>query len=56
MLQAAGYGEWTRIESLERVREIFLGVLGEERLGISKAGFHQAVHRLADKAGRPPAS
>jgi DNA repair photolyase len=47
LLENAGYGEWTRLDALERVREIFLAELGPERLGVSKEGFHRAAARLA---------
>lgn len=53
MLARAGYEEWTRIESLDRVREIFLSVLGKERLGLSKEGFFEAAHRLLDRRAAP---
>lgn len=46
MLERAGYGEWTSLESLERVAGIFRAVLGEDRVGISREGFHRAAHRL----------
>jgi len=46
LLEEAGYGEWTHLDAFERVREIFMEVLGPERLGISKEGFHEAVRRL----------
>jgi hypothetical protein len=54
MLEKAGYEEWTRIESLHRVREIFQRVLGPGRLGISREGFFQAAHRLmeSEEGGR----
>jgi DNA repair photolyase len=46
LLIRAGYEEWTRLDSFERVRDIFVEVLGEDRVGISKEGFHHAAHRL----------
>jgi hypothetical protein len=46
LLARAGYEEWTRLDSLERVKEAFLRVLGPERIGVSKEGFHRAAHRL----------
>ncbi len=52
LLQEAGWGEWNRIEAYENVREIFAGVLGEERLGVSKEGFFNAAHRLLGDGAR----
>jgi DNA repair photolyase len=46
LLIGAGYAEWTRLEALERVRDVFLRVLGSDRVGISREGFHRAAHRL----------
>lgn len=46
LLKRGGYGEWTRLDALHRVREIFLRVLGPDRLGVSRDGFLQAAHRL----------
>jgi DNA repair photolyase len=46
LLVQAGYEEWTRLEALDRVREEFTRVFGEERVGISKEGFFRASHRL----------
>ena len=54
LLVKAGWEEWTRIESLDRAREIFTRVFGEERVGISKEGFFQASHRLLGE--RPAAA
>jgi len=48
LLIRAGYEEWTRLESLERVRDIFLSVVGADRVGISREGFHRAAHRLME--------
>jgi DNA repair photolyase len=46
LLIEAGFEEWTRLEALERVREVFTRVLGKDRVGISKEGFFMAAHRL----------
>jgi len=48
LLIRAGFEEWTRIEALERVRDAFVRILGPERVGVSKEGFHRAAHRLAE--------
>lgn len=56
LLIRAGFEEWTRIESLDRVRDVFLRVLGPARVGVSKEGFHRAAHRLLERraAGSAP--
>ncbi len=55
LLVRAGFGEWTRIEALDRVRDVFLRVLGPTRVGVSKEGFHRAAHRLIEgTAATPP--
>ncbi len=46
LLEEAGYGEWTRLEALDRVRAVFERILGPSRVGISREGFHRAAHRL----------
>ncbi len=48
LLAAGGYEEWTRLESLDRVREVFTRVFGPERIGLSKEGFFEASHRLLE--------
>ncbi len=52
LLVEAGYGEWTRLEALDRVKEVFLRVLGPDRLGISRQGFQRAAMgpRSSDQA------
>ena len=54
LLARAGYEEWTRLDALERVREVFHRRVGSDRLGISKEGFHRAAHRLFDTPQRLP--
>jgi DNA repair photolyase len=51
LLVEAGYGEWTTLEALEKVRAVFEGVLGPGRLGISREGFIRAAHRLVPSSG-----
>ena len=46
LLIEAGFEEWTRLEALDRVVEVFGGILGPARVGVSCEGFHQAAHRL----------
>ena len=48
LLVRAGYEEWTRLDALERVRDVFVGVVGPDRVGISREGFHRAAHRLME--------
>jgi len=51
LLIRAGYGEWTLLDALDRVREVFTRIVGEARVGISKEGFRRAAHRLLAPAG-----
>lgn len=53
LLVEAGFEEWTRLEALDRVREVFTRVFGEERVGISKEGFFTASHRLLPPEASP---
>ena len=46
LLERAGFGEWNRLEALERVVGVFRKVLGADRVGVSREGFHAAAHRL----------
>lgn len=46
LLEEAGYGEWTTLDALRRVADVFSHVMGPGRMGISKEGFHRAAHRL----------
>jgi DNA repair photolyase len=50
LLERAGFGEWNRLEALERVVGVFRRVLGHDRVGVSRAGFHAAGHRLLHAA------
>ncbi len=43
LLIAAGHEEWTRLESLERVAEVMRGILGPDRVGVSRQGFQDAA-------------
>lgn len=43
LLIRAGYEEWTRLDALWRVRDVFERVLGAARVGISKEGFNRAA-------------
>ena len=40
MLEAAGYGEWTRLEKLWEVRDRMIEVLGTDRVLVSCEGFN----------------
>ena len=51
LLIRAGFEEWTRLDALWRVREIFERIAGADRVGVSKEGFHRAAHRLAGVSG-----
>ena len=53
LLERAGFGEWTRLETFHGVVEVFRRVLGPERVGVSKEGFHAAAHRLLAGATMP---
>lgn len=46
LLERAGFGEWNHLSALDRVVGIFRSVLGEQRVGVSREGFHLAAHRL----------
>jgi len=46
LLEQAGFGEWNRLEALERVVGIFRRVVGRDRVGVSREGFQDAAHRL----------
>lgn len=39
-LRAAGWGEWGSLRAFERVCDLFRKVLGEGRVGVSRAGFN----------------
>ena len=41
VLEKHGYGDWNRIEALERTTHVFRGVLGEDRVGVSREGFNR---------------
>ena len=40
LLEAAGFGEWTRLEKLWEIRDVMKGILGPERVLISSKGFN----------------
>jgi hypothetical protein len=40
MLDAAGYGEWNRLEKLWEVRDVMAETLGEDRVLLSCEGFN----------------
>ena len=46
LLERAGFGEWATLEPMKGVVETFRRILGEERVGVSQQGFHDAAHRL----------
>jgi len=41
LLVAHGFERWTRLEVLDEVVAVFRGVLGDERVGVSKEGFNE---------------
>ena len=40
LLEAAGYGEWTRLEKMWEVKDVMVGVFGQERVLVSCEGFN----------------
>jgi DNA repair photolyase len=48
LLTAAGFEAWTRLETFHEVVGRFTTVLGEERVGVSAAGFNRLVREQPD--------
>jgi hypothetical protein len=55
LLVAAGFEEWTRLETFHDVVEKFRAVLGPDRVGVSAAGFSAIVDAAMAASGPPRA-
>jgi len=55
LLTAAGFEEWTRLDTFHAIVARFRSVLGAERIGVSADGFNRVVHdeRSWFRAGAP---
>ncbi len=51
LLERAGFADWTRLDKLWEVRDVFVGVLGPERVLVSREGFNAVGEPGASASG-----